>query len=97
MPRFLPSIIPTPFNYPVGIQGKWHGTKYRFVQRYRSGFEENRGDEFDAPFTRINWIKHDCFDVQWYRHTGQWFCLYQSLSLAEALNAIENDGLLFPT
>ena len=40
-PRFLPAIRPTQFNYPVDILGKWHGTKYRFIQRYRSGFPEN--------------------------------------------------------
>jgi hypothetical protein len=40
-PRFLPTIRPTQFNYPVDILGKWHGTKYRFIQRYRSGFPEN--------------------------------------------------------
>ena len=49
-PRFLPSIRPTEFNYPVDILGKWHGAKYRFIQRYRSGFPENLGEEFDAPF-----------------------------------------------
>lgn len=42
-PRFLPTIRRTQFNYPVDILGKWHGTKYRFVQRYRSGFPENLG------------------------------------------------------
>ena len=39
-PRFLPTIRPTRFNYPVDILGKWHGTKYRFIQRYRSGLPE---------------------------------------------------------
>ena len=48
-PRFLPTILPTQFNYPVDILGKWHGTKYRFIQRYRSGFPENLGEEFDGP------------------------------------------------
>jgi hypothetical protein len=37
-PRFLSKIQPTEFNYPVDILEKWHGTKYRFVRRYRSGF-----------------------------------------------------------
>lgn len=96
IPRFLPTIIPSQLNYPVDIQGKWHGSKYRFLQRYRSGFEDNLGEEFDAPFTRIDWIGHDRFDVQWYRHTGQWFCLYQSLSLTDALKAIENNEMLHP-
>lgn len=52
-PRFLPAINPTPFNYCVDIQGKWHGPRYRFIQRYRSGFPENLGEEFDAPFVRL--------------------------------------------
>jgi hypothetical protein len=28
-PRFLPTIRPTQFNYPVDILRKWRGTKYR--------------------------------------------------------------------
>jgi hypothetical protein len=85
---------PTKFNYPVDICGKWHGTRYRFIQRYRSGFPENLGDEFDAPFTRLDWISHDRFDLQWHRHTGEWFCLHRGLSLIEAMNTIIADGLL---
>src|SRR5271170_95288 len=63
-PRFLPSIRPTEFNYPVDILGKWHGAKYRFIQRYRSGFPENLGEEFDAPFARLDWISPDRFDIR---------------------------------
>jgi len=48
-PRFLPVIRPTEFNYPVDILGKWRGANYRFIQRYRSGFSDNLGEEFDAP------------------------------------------------
>ena len=95
-PRFLPAIRPTQFNYPVDIRGIWHGNRYRFVQRYRSGFPENLGEEFDAPFTRLDWVGHDRFDIQWHRHTGTWFCLYRGLSLADALKTIETDGLLHP-
>src|SRR5712672_3385045 len=58
-PRFLPTIRPTQFNYPVDILGKWHGTKYRFIQRYRSSFPENLGEEFDAPFARLDWISRN--------------------------------------
>jgi len=47
-PKYLPTIRPTPFNYPVDIIGKWHGGRYRFIQRYRSGYPENLGEEFDS-------------------------------------------------
>lgn len=63
MPHFLPIIRPTQFNYPVDILGKWHGTKYRFIQRNRSGFPENLGEEFDAPFARLDWISRNRFDL----------------------------------
>src|SRR5216683_1015314 len=64
-PRFLPTIRPTQFNYPVDILGKWHGTKYRF-------------------------------DLQWHRHTGEWFCLHRSLTLAEAIDTLRSEGLFHP-
>ena len=63
-PRFLPVIRPTEFNYPVDIQGKWHGDRYRFLQRYRSGFPDNLAEEFDAPFVRLDWVSRDRFNVR---------------------------------
>ncbi|HWE16258.1 MAG TPA: hypothetical protein VG758_03620 [Hyphomicrobiaceae bacterium] len=53
-PQFLPEVRPSPFNYPVDIVGKWRGSKYSFITRYRSGHPENLGEEFDAPFTRLD-------------------------------------------
>lgn len=95
-PRFLPTIRPTQFNYPVDILGKWYGTKYRFIQRYRSGFPENLGEEFDAPFARLDWISRDRFDLQWHRHTGEWFRLYPGLALTEAIDTLRSDVLFHP-
>jgi hypothetical protein len=95
-PRFLPSIRPTEFNYPVDIQGKWQGSRYRFIQRYRSGFPDNPGEEFDSPFARLDWVSRDRFDIKWHRHTGAWFCLYRGQTLARALKIIETDGIRHP-
>jgi hypothetical protein len=95
-PRFLPTIRPTEFNYPIDIYGKWHGNRYRFIQRYRSGFPDNPNEEFESAFVRLDWVGRGRFDVQWHRHTGAWHCLYRNLSLTEALSAIETDGILHP-
>jgi hypothetical protein len=38
-PRFLREIRPTEWNYVVDIRGSWAGKRYRFIQRYRSGWE----------------------------------------------------------
>ncbi len=98
--RFLLEIRPTPFNYPVDIFGKWRGSKYSFVTRYRSGFADNAGEEFDSAFTRFDHVEEYLgetrFDVMWHRHTGQWWRLHSSVTLEEALRLIETEPLLRP-
>ena len=95
-PRFLPEIRTSQFNYPIDIIGKWLGANYRFIKRYRSGFPENLGEEFDAPFARLDWISRDRFDIQWHRHTGQWYRLHSGLSLVKAIETLRSDGILYP-
>ena len=95
-PRFLPEIRPTEFNYPVDLYGRWHGTKYRFIQRFRSDRADVIASEFDAPFARLEYTGRDRFDIGWYRHTGTWYRLYHAVSLSEALRLIESDGHLHP-
>jgi hypothetical protein len=95
-PRFQPQIEPTKWNYPVDIRGAWAGGRYRFIQRYRAGMEHNRGEEFDAPFARLDYVGQDTFDIYWMRHTGKWWRLYVGVTLAQALEILETDGILHP-
>jgi hypothetical protein len=95
-PRFLPGIRPTEWNYVIDIHGAWTAGRYRFMQRYRSGMEHNRGEEFDAPFARIDRMGRDRFDIYWMRHTGKWWRLYAGVTLVEALRILETDGVLHP-
>lgn len=95
-PRFLPKIRPSQFNYVVDIHGAWAGGRYRFMQRYRSGYEDNLGEEFDNAFARIGRVGPDRFNIFWMRHTGKWWPLYSNVILAEALHLIETDGILHP-
>lgn len=99
-PRFLPEIHPTQFNYPIDIFGKWRAGKYSFITRYRSGFADNAGEEFDVAFTRLDHLEERIdetrIDVMWFRHTGRWWRLYSGVTLEEALHLIETEELLQP-
>ncbi len=95
-PRFLPQIGPTEWNYVIDIHGAWAGGRYRFMQRYRLGMEHNLGEEFDAPFARIDRMGPDRFDIYWMRHTGKWWRLHVGLTLADSLRILETDGVLHP-
>jgi hypothetical protein len=95
----LPEVRPTAINYPVEIFGRWRRAKYSFVTRYRSGFPENVGEEFDLPFTRLDHREDRSetrFDVVWRRHTGQWWRQHAAVALEEALRLIASEGLLQP-
>lgn len=95
-PRFLPQIRPTEWNYVIDIRGDWRAGRYRFIQRYRLGMAHNRGEEFDAPFARIDRTGRDRFDIYWMRHTGAWWRLHTDKTLVEALQILETDGILHP-
>jgi len=95
-PRFLPGIRPTEWNYVIDIHGAWTAGRYRFMQRYRSGMAHNRGEEFDAPFARIDRMGRDRFDIYWMRHTGKWWRLYAGVTFVEALRILETDEVLRP-
>jgi hypothetical protein len=99
-PRFLPEVHPTTFNYPIDIVGKWRGSKYSFITRYRSGFPENLGEEFDSSFSRLDHVEEHPgdlrFHVMWHRHTGQWFRLHALVKLDEALRLIASEERLWP-
>ncbi|HEY5795844.1 MAG TPA: hypothetical protein VIU82_12580 [Bosea sp. (in: a-proteobacteria)] len=99
-PRFLPEIHPTEFNYPVDMTGRWRGAKYCFITRYRSGFADNLGEEFDVAFARLDHLEARMgerrFDVMWHRHTGQWFRRHEAVTLEKALRLIATDELLRP-
>jgi hypothetical protein len=95
-PRFLPEITPTAWNYVIDIHGAWAAGRYRFMQRYRSGMEHVHGEEFDAPFARIDRMGRDAFDIHWMRHTGTWWRLYSGVTLVEALHILETDAVLHP-
>jgi hypothetical protein len=96
IPLCLPVIRPTEFNYPVAIHGKWHGNRFIFMTRYRSGYPDNKGWEFDAPFTRLGYAGPDRYDLDFYRHTGRWWPISGALTLKEALHELENESLLQP-
>ena len=80
----------------IDIRGAWAAGRYRFIQRYRSGWPENLGEEFDAPFARIDRMGRDRFDIYWMRHTGKWWRLYAGVTLVEALRILDTDELLYP-
>ncbi|MSP01364.1 MAG: hypothetical protein EXR07_10010 [Acetobacteraceae bacterium] len=95
-PKYLPKVIPTKWNYPVELYGKWLGNKYRFLTHFRCDNPEYTKTEFNLPFARLEYVSHDLFDLSWHRHTGEWRCVFERVSLKEGLRLIETEPFLRP-
>ena len=96
LPRYLPRIEPTPYNYPVGIRGSWHANKYRFQTEYRCGAPDSMIEGFEHPFARIDWVSKDRYDLSWMRHNDKWVRMYGPITLDEALSAMANESFFQP-
>jgi hypothetical protein len=86
-PPFLPEIGPTKFNYPIAVYGKSAtiplslpaiGPRTAFV---RAGIQ--------GPFAHREYVSRDTFDLSYRRYRGEWFCIFQRVCLAGALEVIE--------
>jgi hypothetical protein len=53
-------------------------------------------EEFDAPFTRLEYKGPDRFGLSYYRRTDEWWPLYRGVNLRKALLLMEEDELLWP-
>ncbi len=96
IPKYLPEIRPTEFNYPVAIYGKWIGNKYRFITKFKSEAPNRISPEFERPYARIDYDGPDRFSVWWHRHTGEWRCMHEDKSLTEALHLIVTEPYIRP-
>ena len=93
LPKYLPQITPTEFNYPVAIYGKWHGNKYRFI-RGTARINPSPSPLSSKHRSPGSNIYHPTLRPSYHRHTGEWYRLYQWITLDEALAPIA-DGMHF--
>ena len=90
-PRAIPKKVSTDRNYPIDVVGKWLANRYRIILRMKTTGANATVPEFDWPIARIGYVNKDLFDLDFYRHTGEWITLHQRITLAEALESIATE------
>lgn len=97
VPRFLPRVEPTDYNYPVALKGAWHSGRYRFLTEYKCGGTNRTAEGFETPYVRLDYIARNRFRLHWMRHTGKWTpAPFGPLPLDEALGYIASEPYLQP-
>ncbi|HET7117697.1 MAG TPA: hypothetical protein VFI29_14475 [Hanamia sp.] len=84
------------YNYLIDIYIKWRGNYIYFLAKYRTGKNAMVEQEFDEGFVRLEYVKNDSFNLSYFRHTGKWFTVANSLSLKNCLEMIEQIPTFHP-
>lgn len=79
------------FNYISDIGTKWYRQYFYFYATYTCPGPNVIPPTFEAKFARLEFIGNGQFSLAFMRHTEEWVKLYDSLSLDDCLQAIQND------
>lgn len=84
------------WGYVSDVYGKWYRSYYYFCALYRYDFPEAIRNESEMKFTRLEYAGTDQFHLSYFRHTGQWWQVFESLSLEACLQEIESNPIFAP-
>ena len=84
------------FNYITDIGAKWHRNNFYFFSTYACPGPNALSPTFDSKFARMEYLGDARFALYSMRHTGEWISIFDDLSLAECLKAIQNDPWFEP-
>lgn len=84
------------FNYLVDIFSKWYRSYFYFCSKRNCPFPNAISPSFENRFARMEYIGENRFNLAYMRHTGQWWTIYQDLSLEECLESIQNEPHFIP-
>ena len=85
------------FNSIVELFTKWQRNSCYFVAKYACPGPTAIAPFFESPFTRLEYVGGNRFNLSFMRHTGKWVEVEQELTLTKALESIRNDGFYHPS
>lgn len=95
-----PRIPPPPenprFNYLITISAGWWRHYFYLSSTYRIPDPTATPSTLDFKYARLEYVGHSRFNLAYMRHTGQWFELYQDITLTDCLAAIAEEEWFAP-
>ena len=84
------------FNYIIDIGTKWYRNYFYFFSTYACPGPNAPSPTFESKFARMEYLGNAKFALHFMRHTGEWFGLYDALSVDECMKAIQDDQWFVP-
>src|SRR5262249_7723062 len=84
------------WNYLTGIHTKWHGAFFYFIGDWASPGPHAISPRFEAPFAGREYARGGKFNVAYSRHPGQFWQVYEGLTLVQALEGVRKEHIFHP-
>lgn len=92
-------ISPNPdktYSYCIDIYTKWYQNYLYFCEKFKDESENRIKDEYEDKFVRLTYIKKDCYQFSYMRHTGKWFLVSENLTLEECFEMMQENPNFHP-
>ncbi|MCJ8164691.1 hypothetical protein MKJ04_07540 [Pontibacter sp. E15-1] len=84
------------WGYVSDVYGKWYRSFFYFCATYRYASPDAILPEREMKFARLEYAGANTFHLAYFRHTGQWWQVFESLSLQDCLEEVEKNPIFWP-
>ncbi|TXK46819.1 hypothetical protein FVR03_10230 [Pontibacter qinzhouensis] len=84
------------WGYVHDVYGKWYRSYFYFCATYRCDNPAAVVSENETKFTRLEYAGPGKYHMAYFRHTGQWFTVFEDLTLENCLEEVEQNQLFWP-
>jgi hypothetical protein len=91
-----PPPVDARFNYLIDIWTKWYRGYFYFCTTFASPGPYAISPSFEYRFARMEYVGDRRFNLAYMRHTGQWWEIFQELTVDESLTTIKEQPHFHP-
>lgn len=84
------------YNYLVDVYSKWYQNYFYLCEKFEPGHLNELNNGFEVKFVRLTYTGKNQFDFSYFRHTGKWHLVAESLTLDECKDMILSNPVFQP-
>ena len=83
-------------NFVADITVKWFRNYFYFTAIYELPESDISSKQYERKFARIEYVDEKSYNLSFFRHTDQWWEMYQKTSIENCFKTIESEEIFFP-
>ena len=95
--KFIPEKPNKDSSYLIDIYTTWWRNFFYLCEKYKAEFPNRIADEYERKFVRLAYVGKDQFNFSYFRHTGAWHVVAESISLSACKELLLSNPVFQPS